>query len=214
MTDFNEYSAEAAEQSASHRPPTGLIVISVICLALGGIGMMFSCWSGLAFAINMQGNMFPVPADGSNPMAEAQANMMERINAINRRYMPMHVATLSTQMLLGVALLYGGIQCLRLRPSGHRVLRLATILGAVLVLLSGAVAIWIQIQTLPAYEEFMANMPQGGNPAADTMGSVMKGAMIAGLVIGAGWSVLQCGFYAYAHVYLGKQKIVDLFVRE
>ncbi len=191
--------------------PGGVTAIGVLSIVLGAMGLLGGCAGSVGLFINpmMQGALQPGP--NANSIEKAQADMNAQINAVSQRYIVPNVVLMVGVLVLGSALLWGGIQLLRTRPGAPTWLFYTFMALIVFELLRTVFYIFVQLQLLPVVEEFAQRIGRDapGNPAmGDTMVTVMRASMYVGIVIGVGWPLIKVIVYGLSMRYLAKPEIM------
>jgi len=203
--------------------PQLLSAVCVICLVMGGLGLMNSFFGAVQVAVGskLQQAFQPKGANGMPPeMQKAQDDFQAEMLTLDKRYWVQNTVSLSFRFLAAILLLVGGIKALGLNESG-RVLLIAACSVALCFELGHAILQSIvnteMMTAVNSYVEGMLeSMPKGrgGGPPkgfTQTMQTVTKVSIMAGLAFFYILVLLKAGFYLFAFVYLRKPNIKALF---
>ena len=189
--------------------PVGLTAISIILIVLGLAGMLAAVAGGVGMALNVQFQSWTPqpPADGSNPMLEAQAEMQKAMNDINRENQAFYAVGLVAHFIVAVLLIAAGVQLLRMRPSAEVVVLIAGGVAILFELARQVTSILVQLQMMRVFQEHLGDITGDSNPAGDFMSRMLPLLMMVGMVLGAFWTLGKIAFYAGSIVYVRKPTI-------
>lgn len=196
MADDTWAPPEGSVTPEAARAPLGVMIPLLMCAGLGAVGVLTTCYSGVAVAMSQSG-LTP----GVSP---EQAQVIEEIRAQQGWWViPMAVVQLLLKMGLSLGLVVGGVQVLRRQASGVAILLPVLLFGIVFELFAG---FWGAGSTLWNWEQMAAqfaaqmaadpNMPPEMAEAAGSMfGATMVGTMLFMLV----WAVAKAALYGWTH---------------
>ena len=153
--------AAAPEASVDRRTSTQLTVLAALLLAMGGWGVLVNPVVGAGLLIQSLVVVAPAAAQGDDRQQEIQ----RQIQANNDRLLPVTLVSLAANFLLSVPMIVGAVGLLK-RREWARALTVRTIWAnlvvAVLELIFGAVALYLQYAIVLGYvEELSATAPFG-----------------------------------------------------
>ena len=204
--------------------PVWLKVVCIVSIVLGALGLVMAAGGivGQLMAEQAQAStlrwMEAMQGGGGLPpqVQEIQRELMTESARIQHRWMPINVTVSVFHLLVASFLLAGGIQAVRMKESGRKLLlaALATaIVFEVARLPPTALVQWEMSKLMSPYMQRLmdASAPQGAAmPPAQrrTMQTVMRSSMVAGVLIGfltaLGMAVVKIAYYA-AGVWLLRQ---------
>lgn len=208
--------------SSTTAKPGLLSAVCVICLVLGGLGLMNSLLGVVQVAVGsqLQQALQPKGAAGMPPeMQKAQDEFQAEINAVEKRYWTPMVISLAFRFLAATLLLIGGIQALGLKESGRVLLIVACVVALCFELGHAISQTIINMEIMTAFNQYVEGLfdsiPQGRNapPAGFRQGmqTGVRVAVMAGFAVFYILMLVKAGFYLYTFVYLQKPKIKALF---
>jgi len=187
----------------AQQKPTGLTVVSVICLILGAIGT-FTGLLGLVTTIfqSFAGDLQGMPGDPKIAEMQRKIQQLQQL-----QFVPNLVAN-GFNLLVGSLLFTGAIGVLGLKEWGRNLLRNALLVATIFAILRGIYMIWLQYRSIEVIKEIM---PASQSGDAGVFAMVMQAGLILGVVIGLAWAAVLAGFYLWSRSYLNKPSIVSLF---
>jgi hypothetical protein len=209
-----------AGRSASNRPGW-LTALCVVCVVLGALGLM-NALMGTAGALAgpyLQALIQPKPSPSMPPeMQQAQQDLQDELQAVQDRYFVPLVAWIALRFIAALLLLIGGLQCLSLRESGRKLLIAACAVAIGFELSHAILQSIVNMENLAAFnsfgDTFLQSMPEGSQASPgmqNAMRSLLRGTIIAGLVVFYLLVLLKVGLYLFGMIYLQKLHIRALF---
>ena len=196
--------------TAGPKPPPGALqVISILCLILGVLGLISSCGGGLVFGF--QSFFFQMIENA--PLNNQ--NEFQKLNfkaATNSAVMIPNVLLLLFNFVVAPMLLLGGINTLRKKEAGRRMLRRGLLLGMIYNALKAVLGVVGQLIVMNSLAQAIDNYDGPGDQDEISMMFEMTqvfgigGAVFAGLI-----SLALLGFYFWARNYLNKPDVIDYF---
>lgn len=202
--------------------------LSAVCafaIALGALGMCASIVgaANILFLDKFQQAVEGLqPQTGGGPGNDAAKKMNEEILQVTNRMKGLNITLAAGNFLISTLLLIGGIQALRMRPSGRSLLVGVCLAAAVFdvgQLISGLVMQQRMMEAQSRYvQEAMKSMPAGqqggpaGMPAA--MGAAMKIGAFVGMAFAIGWCLAKVAAYIAAFIYLRTPSVRSLYAEE
>lgn len=179
---------QSASTSSSAR-----IVLLVLCLSLGAVGTLMTCYTGFALTMmQAMGDKLMINPEQAKVLADAQAAQAWWL-------MPLTGVQLVLKLGLSLGLTVGAVQALRKQASGPAILMPVLVFGMVFELLSaafGAANTFLQREAMVA--QFGASMAADPNmpthiaeAAGSAFGVIMVGTMLFMLV----WAMVKAGIY-------------------
>ena len=197
------------------KPPEGRIkAVCIGVVVLGGLGLASALMGavGLWAGQQMQ-SAFSMPNQPGVPkkVQDLQRDMQREMQAVQNRFWTVNVVLLLGHVTVAAGLLAGGIQSLRRKPFGRKILIAACLAAIVFELIRGTVQAFIQVQVMSVMSRFFqAMMDVSMSQAADAAEWVAWGARV-GLVIGVVamivWILAKVVFYGVAVWYLRKPAV-------
>jgi hypothetical protein len=198
-----------------------LTALCVLCIVLGTLGLMNGLFGtvGAIAGPKLQRMMQPkssagVPAE----MQKAQQDFQDEVIEIQGKYFWESIAALAFRFVAATLLLVGGLRALGLVESGRKVLLVACGVALVFELLHAILQSVITMEMMTAVNSFVtgmvSSMPEGkGKPANfnNMMQTIVRGSIIAQLVIMFLLVVAKAALYLFGLVYLQKPHIKMLF---
>lgn len=194
--------------------PVWLKVVCIVSIVLGALGLLMAAagllgqWKAEDWQKSTAKLMQAMQAGGVPPQfKELQQEMMDQTMVVQRQWRPMNLAISTVHLCVAAALLAGGIQALRLKPSGRKLLLAALCLAIVFEVVRIVPTSIMQWQISKIIEPYMqklmdaASPPGKALPAAQrkSLQMVMRASMMAGLLIGvltaAGMAIVKLAFY-------------------
>lgn len=202
--------------------PQLLSAVCVICLVLGGLGLMNSLLGAgqAALGSKLQQMFQPKGGAGVPPeMQKAQDAFQAEINAIEGRYWTPMIVSLSFRFVAAVLLLIGGIMALGLKEPGRKMLIVACTIALCFELGHAILQSVVNTEMMTAVNSYvdgmLESMPQGrGGPPkgfVQTIQTVTKVSIMAGLAMFYLLVAVKAGFYLFSFVYLQKPAIKAWF---
>lgn len=204
----------ASQWCAAMYSPVWLKVVCIVSIVLGALGLLMAAtgligqWKAEDWQKSTAKLMEAVQAGGVPPqIKELQQEMMDQTIAVQRRWLPINVAVSTVHLLVAAVLLAGGIQALRLKPSGRKLLLAALSLAIVFEVVRIVPTSMMQWQMSKIIEPFMQKTMEAAAPPGKAMPAaqrksiqmVMRASMMAGLLIGvltaAGMAIVKLAFY-------------------
>jgi hypothetical protein len=206
--------AELAAPRKSSQP-TGLLVICVVAMALGGMGVLAAMGQVLNLATgggvqNVWSSVGTagLPAD----VRDSQNRMFSSIQDLVSRYALVQGGFGLVQFAIAGALAYGGFYSMMLRPRGRQVLLWSLWCAVPFEIARAVPATMLQMEMTSIMEEGMATMfAEDGDPTG--IGTAMaKFSVYLGIAISLVWGIAKIGYYVASAMYLSRPTIRSLFV--
>jgi hypothetical protein len=195
--------------------PVWLKVVCIVSIVLGALGLLMAMTgiAGQLFAAEAQEStlkMMEAFQVGGVPPAikEIQKEMMDASVAVQRRWMPINLAISIVHLFVAAALLAGGIQALRMKPSGRKLLLMALV-AAILFeigrLPPTGIMQWEMTKVVGQFSQRLMDAAAPSGKALPpgqkkTIQMVMRTSMVAGTLIGVltalGLAIVKLAFYA------------------
>ena len=212
-TDVQQF--EAATLVPARRP-TGLTVICVLAIVLGGLGTLTAVITGVQLAVGKQlQQSFQSMGNPDTELQKLQQEMQDEIWAVTKRFIVPNVVLAIAKFGLCAALLYAAIRTLQLRDSGRRLLAWICTLLIAFEITALIVFIVFESQVHPIMTKYMPEMmagPNGGDAQAADFGAIAaSGAIIFAIVVQAVWVLAKVIYYGVSLRYLRKPAIRELF---
>lgn len=205
----------------SSQRPGQLTAIAILAIVLGILGSCGGLW-GIGGAL-LQGSLQQaqegwmessgMPAE----QLEAQRAMQERIEEIQRKWLPFTVTHQSLNLLASALLLAAGVMLLRTNARAPGVFLGAVGANVFVDLAGGILGVVVQQDTQEVMQQMMADIAAGSPeaPGADRMfEGVMQASAWLGVCMAGGWLLLKVAYYVWGVVYLRKPEVKRLFAGE
>jgi len=192
-----------------------LKAICIIAIVLGSLGLLnaLASTAGLIFGRQIQ-NAFSTSFQQDEPeaMRDAEEQMYAELQTIQDRFFAISAILIPVHVIVALALLVGGIQCLRRVPPGRRVLLGGCYAAIPFEITRAVVEALIQFESWAVTSRCMPEMMEagGGNAPPQMAEFVMtfaKAGMVVGLVMGLVWVTLKLVFYIAAVRHLRKPEV-------
>jgi len=199
--------------------PAKLTTVCIIAIILSGAGILTSL-SSLAALIMPKTQMFRTNLpEKDKKFEEAQKQMLESIEAINRQYKVYQVVLFILVLLVSVAILIPAIMAMQMKEAGARLLPFAffsavpidisrTIFGAIVSHKMSGVMIQYMHQMLHSTPSSAKQLPNMDGIMSNFMQVFSGLAVVFGIV----WTATKVGFYIYSAIYLRKPETQQLFL--
>ncbi len=193
------------------KSPGGLTAILVICLILGILGLGSACFGGLGYVAAAFLEDFAI----EGAVDDAQRELQKSNFATQKKLMIPGIALMGFNLIVATLLFVGSILGLKRRETGRK------LLGYGLV---GAILYSFPKMGFYVYQQFMTSAATAEvveRLSGEEGGEQLE--MIASFSTGVGWAVtiffliislVMLGFYIWAKLYLGKDRIVQLFATQ
>lgn len=201
--------------------PGMLTALCVLCIVLGTLGLMNSLFGTLgAIAGPKLQKLFQPPPSPSAPqeMRDAQTKFQDEVVVIQEKYYWESIAALLFRFVTALLLLIGGLRSLGLAEPGRKLLIIACGVALAFELAHAILQSVIMMEMMTAVNSFVEGMlgsiPKGKNTPPgfnNMMQTVVRGSIIAQLVIMFLLVLAKAGLYLFGLVYLQKPHIRALF---
>lgn len=194
--------------------PGMLVAVCVISIVLGALGVLSGLFQLASLVAAPMLNQAMV-SQFKGPQAEAQAEMVTKLNAVTARWRPWILLILAANVLASAGLLIGAIMTLQWKPRGRKLL-LAMLLAALAIdLLRVLPEALMQIQVQAIDRQYMARImsESGQAPGGAAFGEAMGATMVyVTLAVLGGWALVKLICYALGARYLARPQTHALFV--
>jgi len=214
---------EPPAAAATHpRRPTGLAVVCVIAIILGGLGLAGSLVGivGLTAGSSMQRAFtLPLQPGMDRRVIDAQLAMQRNIQAVADRYWGYNLAFVLACLFVAGGLLAGGIITLGIKPAGRRLLIGAFAVAVVFEVLRAVFHVFMQIEMAAVMSDSMSRIMEAtspaGAPGADQAATIAAVATQVGVFVGIAFTCVyvlaKLIFYAVGIHYLRRPNVQRLF---
>jgi hypothetical protein len=193
--------------------PVWLKVVCIVSIVLGSLGLLMSTM-GLVGQLSLERTrdatlrwMEALQKNAPQPMIELQKEMQNEMVAVQQEWMPLNLALLGVNVVVAGALLAGGIQALRMKPAGRKLLLAALIAAAVFEVVRLPPTAFMQWQMSKLMSPFMQRVMEASTPPGkalppaqrqffDKLGrSVMVTSILVGIITTLSMAVVKIAFY-------------------
>jgi hypothetical protein len=185
--------------------------LCIIIIVLAGLGLASALMGAVGLLVGQQmqgaftmGNQPGVP----KRVQDLQRDMQRGMQAVQDRYLAVNAVLLAGHVIVAAGLLVGGIQSLRRRIPGRKILIAACLSAIAFELIRGTVQAFIQVQVMSVMSRFFQEMMEVSmNEAAEVAEWVAWGAraaMVVGVLMLIGWILAKVVFYSVTVWYLRK----------
>lgn len=187
----------AAIQKANNMAPTGLTIISILCLVLGALGLLGSIMSFLGpIFVSMMESTFEQLAEQASTDRQRDALLANAQMARDNVFWGIVFGAIN--LVVASMLIVGSIFCLARKSP--KILQLGTLLAAIFVLGRSILAfIFTQLPMMKNMKALAENNP--GQEIGQWVG------IVVGFVI----AIAMVGFYLFCHFYLKRASITEYF---
>ena len=210
----------AADRVSKGRPGV-LTALCVLCIVLGALGLMNSLFGtvGAIAGPKLQQMMTPKSSPGMpKEMQDAQQKFQDEVIVVQNKFFWQSVVALIFRFIVATLLLIGGLRTLGLVESGRKVLLIACGAALAFELAHAILQSVVTMEMLTAVNSFvngmLSSMPEGKKTPPgfqNTMQTIVRGSIIAQLVIMFLLVMAKAGLYLYGLVYLQRTQVKALF---
>lgn len=191
---------------SKQKAPGALMAILIICLVLGILGLMGSCFGGVALAFQTQIN--ELQANNPDPIAK---KMQAELKEVQQQQFIPNLIMIGLNFIVAPLLITGAIGGLNRKTWGYKFLNVGLILAVFYVVVRAVLTIIIQLATMGPVTKVMQEgiQKQGGANAAqgaEFAGNLMQVGIYAVIAVSVLWALLQLGFYIWSWTYLRKDQ--------
>jgi hypothetical protein len=210
--------------------PVWVKAVCIVSIVLGSLGLLMAT-TGVIFTLmaersqdSMLRMMQAFSAGGMPPeVQEVQKQLMADTAAIQKRWLPINMVILGFSFLVAATLLAGGIQALRKRAAGRKLLLAALCIAAVFELVRVVPTSLMQWEISKLMSPYMqrlmdVSVPKGpAMPPAQRkmMQTIMRSSMTAGVLIGfltaLGMAAVKISFYLGGIWLLRKPHVLAMY---
>ena len=199
------------ETAARRKAPGALTAILIICLVLGILGLLESCFGGAALAFQTQINEFQ--AKNPDPIAK---KMQQEIEGVQQEQFVPNLIMIGLNFIVAPLLVTGAIGGLNRKTWGYRFLSAGLLLAVFYVVVRVVLTIIIQLATMGTMTKAMQDgmRQQGGANAAqgaEIVGTAMQVGIYVAIGVSVLWGLIQLGFYFWSWTYLRKDQTRSYF---
>lgn len=189
-----------AGRSVSAKAPSGIMAVCIICIILGGMGLLGSCFGagGLIFQKQIQGMQ-------QNVGDAAQQEMQKELAAMQDGFFVMNAVVIGVNFIVAPLLLMGGIFVLTRKNLGVSLLKIGLPMAAFYMIIKTALGCYMQMQMMDPMKAAMRAQGNGQNAeAARAAEGFITGAMYVGVAFSVMWALVLIAFYLWARLYLNR----------
>ena len=203
--------------------PTTVTVIAIVAIVLGALSTCCGLYAGFGLVMTdrlqaMSDQMAQVGHREGDPAVRVQREMQAELVTFQAGWAPFTGSFVVVQLLVALLSILGGALALSAKPIGRSILMGAFGFGTVFELGRGVVETFMQFQVMGITQRYMAQIvaaSQNGRPMpagfGETMGAVMGGASIAGIVFMLLWALIKIGYYVSGLVLLRREDVRRYF---
>jgi hypothetical protein len=207
--------SDAPPTASESTPKAGRIkTLCIVVIVLAGLGLANALMGAVGLLVGQQmqaaftmGNQPNVP----QRVQDLQRDMQRGLQAVQDRFLAVNAVLLAAHAIVAAGLLAGGIQSLRRKVPGRKILIAACLSAIAFELIRGTVQAFMQVQVMSITMRFFQEMMEASmNEAAEAAEWVAWGARV-GIVVGVlmliGWILAKVVFYGFAVWYLRKPAV-------
>lgn len=192
--------------SATKPAPGALTFILIVCLIFGIMGLCGSCFTGIGLA--MQSTLEKMLTEGPGPAEQKDFQKMSL--EVQGEFLIPGLAIAGINLFVATFLIIGSIAGLQRKPSAVGLMRNAILFAIIYVVLKIIFAIYTSIGSVNGLTEKVQNYQGAGNKEAmETMLQITVVSTWVGLGIGILFPIAMMGFYIWARIYMGSEKVKD-----
>ena len=203
--------------------PTSVTVIAIVAIVLGSLSTCCGLYAGFGLVMTdrlqaMSDQMAQVGQPEGSASVRAQREMQAELFTFQAGWAPFTGSFVVIQLLVALLSILGGALALSAKPIGRSMLMGAFGLGTVFELGRSVVETLMQFQVIAITQRYMTQIvaaSQNGRPLpagfGQTMGAVMGGASIAGIVFMLLWALIKIGYYVSSLVLLRREEVRRFF---
>jgi len=203
--------------------PTSVTVIAIVAIVLGSLSTCCGLYAGFGLVMTdrlqaMSDQMAQVGQPEGSASVRAQREMQAELVTFQAGWAPFTGSFVVIQLLVALLCILGGALALSAKPIGRSMLMGAFGLGTVFELGRSVVETLMQFQVIAITQRYMTQIvaaSQNGRPLppgfGQTMGAVMGGASIAGIVFMLLWALIKIGYYVSSLVLLRREEVRRYF---
>ncbi len=205
----------AVPAGSESAPKAGRIkALCIVVIVLAGLGLASALMGAVGLVVGQQmqgaftmGNQPGVP----QRVQDLQRDMQRGVQDVQNRFLAVNAVLLAGHAIVAAGLLAGGIQSLRRKLPGRKILIAACLAAIAFELVRGTVQAFIQVQLMSVTTRFFQEMMEVSmNEAAEAAEWVAWGAraaMVVGVLMMIGWILAKVVFYAFTVWYLRKSSV-------
>jgi hypothetical protein len=193
--------------------PVWLKVVCIVSIILGSLGLLMSLMgiAGQLMIEAMHSAMLSfvnvMPQAGPQQQADAMKEFFQASIDVQLAWRPLNMVLMGLNLFVASALVAGGIQALRMKPAGRKLLLAALAAAAVFEMIRGPATVAVQWQMSksmgPLMQRMMeastpagANLPPGQQQMIENMQrSIMVSSALMGMVTTLSMAVVKIAFY-------------------
>jgi len=203
--------------------PTSVTVIAIVAIVLGSLSTCCGLYAGFGLVMTdrlqaVSDQMAQVGQPEGSASVRAQREMQAELVTFQAGWAPFTGSFVVIQLLVALLSILGGALALSAKPIGRSMLIGAFGLGTVFELGRSVVETLMQFQVIAITQRYMSQIvaaSQNGRPLppgfGQTMGAVMGGASIAGIVFMLLWALIKIGYYVSSIVLLRREEVRRFF---
>ena len=192
---------QGSKPIAVKKAPGGLTAILIICLVLGILGLLGSCFAGAMLAIQPQLNQMQ---QAGGPQQAVQKNMEE----IQKQQLIPNIIINGLNFVVAPLLILGSIGGLNRKSWAAKVLNIGLILAVFFTVFKTVMTVIMQLAAMEPMQEMMQQqMENNAQNVAEFASGIMQVSIYIGIGFAVIWAIVLLGFYIWAWTYLRKDNV-------
>ena len=198
--------------------PTSATVIAIIAIALGSLSTCCGLYTGFSLVMSdrlqaVSQQMSRVGRHADDPQIRQQREMQAEMLTFQKGWAPFTGSFVVIQLFVSLLSIVGGALAVSGKGVGRAMLLGTFVFGTLFELVRGAVETFMQLQLTEVMQRYMtrmmASMPHAGAQPelAQTMGTVMGGASVAGIVVALLWALVKIAYYVAGLIALRREDV-------
>ncbi|WP_442510189.1 hypothetical protein SH528x_001797 [Novipirellula sp. SH528] len=207
----NPYVQAPVVEDVSPVRPTGITVVAVVCIVAGILGGLSSVGS---LANTLFAQRFAAMFTPQGEAGKIQVEMQRETMAIFAKYYIPNLLIGFLGIILGVALVAGGIGLLQRKRWGRTWIRRTLLVAIILECVRIVTYSLMQFEIFPVTKEYMQKIAnaQGGPMGGETVAWFSTIGVVVGMVFFIGWFLIKLFLMIWGRRYLAKPMLDSYFV--
>lgn len=203
--------------------PTAVTVIAVVAIVLGTFSSCCGLYAGFGLVMSdrlqaVSQQLARAGQSADNPAVREQQAMQTELLDFQRGWAPFTGSFVVIQLFLALLMILGGSLALAGKGVGRVMMMGSFVAGTVFEIARSVTETLMQFQMMDVMQRYMGRMmaaTQRGGPTPpgfeQTMGAVMGGATVAGIVLMLLWAAVKIGYYVSGFLLMRREDVRRYF---